>query len=127
MRDGIVCDATLNTLSTGGSVVPGVFAAGDVARWPNGLFDEEMRVEHWTNAAEQGALAATNLVHVAAGESPEPYEPLPSSGVTSSSIGSSSSGGPPRMTTSVSWRARSPTGSSSRCSDATAASTAHSA
>ena len=77
IRDGIVCDATLNALSTGGSVVPGVFAAGDVARWPNGLFDEEMRVEHWTNAAEQGALAATNLVHVAAGESPEPYEPLP--------------------------------------------------
>jgi NADPH-dependent 2,4-dienoyl-CoA reductase/sulfur reductase-like enzyme len=77
IRDGIVCDATLNALSGDGSVVPGVFAAGDVARWPNGLFDEEMRVEHWTNAAEQGALAATNLVHVAAGESPEPYEPLP--------------------------------------------------
>ena len=77
IRDGIVCDATLNALSADGSVVAGVFAAGDVARWPNGLFDEEMRVEHWTNAAEQGALAATNLVHLAAGEPPEPYEPLP--------------------------------------------------
>jgi NADPH-dependent 2,4-dienoyl-CoA reductase/sulfur reductase-like enzyme len=77
IRDGIVCDATLNALADDGSVVPGVFAAGDVARWPNGLFDEEMRVEHWTNAAEQGALAATNLVHLAAGEEPEPYEPLP--------------------------------------------------
>jgi NADPH-dependent 2,4-dienoyl-CoA reductase/sulfur reductase-like enzyme len=77
IRDGIVCDATLNALAVDGSVVPGVFAAGDVARWPNGLFEEEMRVEHWTNAAEQGALAATNLVHLAAGESPEPYEPLP--------------------------------------------------
>jgi len=77
IRDGIVCDATLNALAADGSVVSGVFAAGDVARWPNGLFDEEMRVEHWTNAAEQGALAATNLVHLAAGEAPEPYEPLP--------------------------------------------------
>ena len=59
------------------SAIPGVFAAGDVARWPNGLFDEEMRVEHWTNAAEQGAHAANNLVHLAAGESLEPYAPLP--------------------------------------------------
>jgi NADPH-dependent 2,4-dienoyl-CoA reductase/sulfur reductase-like enzyme len=58
-------------------VVPGVFAAGDVARWPNGLFGEEMRVEHWTNAAEQGAHVALNLRRLAAGEPYEPYEPLP--------------------------------------------------
>jgi NADPH-dependent 2,4-dienoyl-CoA reductase/sulfur reductase-like enzyme len=77
LRDGIVCDANLNALDVSGEVVPGVFAAGDVARWPNGLFNEEMRVEHWTNAAEQGAHVATNLGHVAAGEPLEPYEPLP--------------------------------------------------
>jgi len=77
LRDGVVCDANLNALDVSGRVVPGVFAAGDVARWPNGLFDEEMRVEHWTNAAEQGAHVATNLRHLAAGEPYEPYEPLP--------------------------------------------------
>ncbi len=77
LRDGVVCDANLNALDVSGKVIPGVFAAGDVARWPNGLFDEEMRVEHWTNAAEQGAHVATNLRHLAAGESLEPYEPLP--------------------------------------------------
>ncbi|HQZ36869.1 MAG TPA: NAD(P)/FAD-dependent oxidoreductase, partial [Ilumatobacteraceae bacterium] len=63
IRDGIVCDANLCV------GVPGVYAAGDCARWPNGVFagfdDEEMRVEHWTNAAEQGAAAATNLLAAA--------------------------------------------------------------
>jgi NADPH-dependent 2,4-dienoyl-CoA reductase/sulfur reductase-like enzyme len=77
LRDGVVCDANLNAIDVSGAVVPGVFAAGDVARWPNGLFDEEMRVEHWTNAAEQGAHAALNLRHLAAGEPYDPYEPLP--------------------------------------------------
>ena len=77
LRDGVVCDAHLNALDVSGEVVSGVFAAGDVARWPNGLFDEEMRVEHWTNAAEQGAHVAANLGRVAAGEPLEAYEPLP--------------------------------------------------
>ena len=70
LADGIVCDQTLRA-------APGIYAAGDVARWPNPLFGEEMRVEHWTNAAEQGALAASNLLAVAAGESPEAYAPVP--------------------------------------------------
>ena len=55
LRDGVVCDDTL-------AAAPGVWAAGDVCRWPNRLFGEEMRVEHWTNAAEQGAVAARNLL-----------------------------------------------------------------
>lgn len=75
VRDGIVCDATLN------AGVPGVYAAGDCARWPNGAFagfdDEEMRVEHWTNAAEQGAAAAINLLAVSRGEPPTPFESVP--------------------------------------------------
>ncbi|HUS42707.1 MAG TPA: FAD-dependent oxidoreductase [Ilumatobacteraceae bacterium] len=77
LRDGVVCDANLNALDVSGHAIPGVFAAGDVARWPNGLFDEEMRVEHWTNAAEQGAHVAANLRRFAADEPFEPYEPLP--------------------------------------------------
>jgi NADPH-dependent 2,4-dienoyl-CoA reductase/sulfur reductase-like enzyme len=77
LRDGVVCDANLNALDVSGELVPGVFAAGDVARWPNALFDEEMRVEHWTNAAEQGAHVANNLRHLAAGEPFEAYAPLP--------------------------------------------------
>lgn len=54
---GVVCDGTLN------AGVSGVYAAGDVAHWPNPLFDGlDMRLEHWTNAAEQGALAAKNAL-----------------------------------------------------------------
>jgi NADPH-dependent 2,4-dienoyl-CoA reductase/sulfur reductase-like enzyme len=59
LRDGVVCD---EFLSTG---FLGVYAAGDLLRWPNAMFahvETDMRVEHWTNAAEQGAAAATNLV-----------------------------------------------------------------
>ena len=75
LRDGIVCDTTLC------AGVPGIYAAGDCARWPNGVFsphgDMEMRVEHWTNAAEQGAAAARNMLAVARGEQPEPFESVP--------------------------------------------------
>lgn len=57
-RDGgILCDEYLRTS------LPGVYAAGDIVHFPNPLFDGEMmRVEQWTNAAEQGALAAKNAL-----------------------------------------------------------------
>jgi NADPH-dependent 2,4-dienoyl-CoA reductase/sulfur reductase-like enzyme len=71
LRDGIV---TSPTLSTG---VAGVFAAGDLVRWHNPTFDEEMRVEHWTNAAEHGALAARNLLAEADGGEPAEYAAVP--------------------------------------------------
>jgi NADPH-dependent 2,4-dienoyl-CoA reductase/sulfur reductase-like enzyme len=73
VRDGLVCDAQL------AAGPPGVFAAGDLARWPNGLFGEEMRVEHWTNASEQGAHAGHNLMAWAGRrEGPAtPYDAVP--------------------------------------------------
>ena len=53
---GVVADATLRAAD-------GVYAAGDVVHFPNHLFDGEvMRLEHWTTAAEQGALAAKNAL-----------------------------------------------------------------
>ena len=70
LNDGIVCDEML-------CAADGVYAAGDVARWTNPLFGEEMRIEHWTNAAEQGALAAENLLATVAGQNPQPYAPVP--------------------------------------------------
>ncbi len=72
-RDGgVVCDATLRTSA------PGVWAAGDVAHFPNALFDDDlMRPEHWTNAAEQGALAARNAVAALRGEAGQRLETAP--------------------------------------------------
>jgi NADPH-dependent 2,4-dienoyl-CoA reductase/sulfur reductase-like enzyme len=74
LDDGIVCDEYLNVGT------PSMFAAGDVVRWPNGLFvdvESTMRVEHWTNAAEQGAHAARNLLAHLRGGDVIPYSAVP--------------------------------------------------
>ena len=74
IRDGVVCDANLCAGPAN------VFAAGDVLRWPNELFadvEADMRVEHWTNAAEQGAHAANNLLAALNDGEQIPYSAVP--------------------------------------------------
>jgi NADPH-dependent 2,4-dienoyl-CoA reductase/sulfur reductase-like enzyme len=68
--NGVVCDSTL-------LAAPGVVCAGDITRWPNPLFGGEvMRLEHWTNASEQGVAAARRLLY-GDGAAPEPFAPVP--------------------------------------------------
>lgn len=66
--NGVECDAGCATN------VPGIFAAGDVASAPNLLFDETLRVEHWSNAIDQAQLVAAGLLGDTATATPSlPY------------------------------------------------------
>lgn len=56
--NGVLCDQFSRALDA-----PDVYAVGDVARWFHPGHREYVRVEHWTNAVEQGVCAAHNIAH----------------------------------------------------------------
>lgn len=64
IENGVVCDEYCRAQG-----VESVFAVGDVARWrqPHSLYDSSLmrwaRAEHWTNAVDQAACVAHNIVY----------------------------------------------------------------
>lgn len=66
VSNGVDVDAHLQTS------VPGIFAAGDVASFPDALSGARVRIEHWTVAERQGQIAAVNMLGGA-----ERYEATP--------------------------------------------------
>jgi len=72
VRSGVVCDERCQAVGA-----RDVFAAGDVAEFPHPLADgEHVRIEHWSNAGEQGTAAGLNLLR--APDDRVPYTPMPS-------------------------------------------------
>ncbi|WP_432976012.1 NAD(P)/FAD-dependent oxidoreductase [Dactylosporangium sp. CA-233914] len=65
LDDGIVCDEYCRA-------APGVWAAGDIARWLHVGLGRHVRLEHRTNATEQGRAVALDILGVG-----NPYTPIP--------------------------------------------------
>ncbi|PWV80033.1 Reductase C-terminal [Prauserella marina] len=66
--DGVECGEDLRVIGH-----PSVFAAGDVARWPHPHYAEPVRIEHWTNANEHGAMVAAAITGTPAPRAQAPY------------------------------------------------------
>jgi NADPH-dependent 2,4-dienoyl-CoA reductase/sulfur reductase-like enzyme len=73
LENGVLCDDRLRVLQDG-RPRPDIVAVGDVARWYHAAYGEPVRIEHWTNAADQGEAAARALLQ---GDAAPPYAPTP--------------------------------------------------
>jgi 3-phenylpropionate/trans-cinnamate dioxygenase ferredoxin reductase subunit len=67
LGDGVLCDAV------GRTNLPGVYAVGDVAAWPDPVTGLPRRHEHWTRAREQARVVAAQIAGTESSVLPAPY------------------------------------------------------
>ncbi|MDQ6522938.1 FAD-dependent oxidoreductase [Nocardioides sp. LHD-245] len=68
ISDGVECGADLTVVGA-----EGIYAAGDVARWPHPHYGYDLRIEHWTNANDHAAIIAAAVTGAAAPTPTVPY------------------------------------------------------
>jgi len=85
LRDGVLADNAMRALTTSGVARDDVYVVGDIARFPNPMFDDKpRRIEHWNIPTDTGKRAGAVLAAWLAGDGSfdevvaKPFTPMPS-------------------------------------------------
>ena len=81
ISDGLLCDGSLRAVKASGGSWPNVFGVGDVARFPNPIFDSTpRRIEHWNIPTESAKFVGQQIAasYNSTKATAEVFRPLPS-------------------------------------------------